>query len=57
MEKNMAKYIVRDLFSMLRYLPWGIIVGIVLVMILKAINDGRKRKNKSNNDKMRQLSV
>jgi glycopeptide antibiotics resistance protein len=46
MEKNMAKYIVRDLFSMLRYLPWGIIVGIVLVMILKAINDGRKRKNK-----------
>lgn len=42
----MAKYIVRDLLSMLRYLPWGIIVGIILVMILRAINDRRKRKSK-----------
>ncbi len=34
----MLKYLVRDLLSALRFLPWGIVAGIVVVMILNMVN-------------------
>lgn len=46
LEINMAKYIVKDLLSAIRYLPWGILVGIVLVIILRTMNAGRIAKHK-----------
>lgn len=43
----MVKYIVRDMASVFRFLPYGLLVGIIAAVILSAINDRRVRKNKS----------
>lgn len=42
----MLKYIVRDLTSVCCYLPYGLVVGILVVIILSAINDYRVKKGK-----------
>ncbi len=42
----MAKYIIRDITSVLCYLPYGLVVGILVVIILSVINDRRVKKNK-----------
>lgn len=42
----MAKYIIRDLTSVLRYLPYGLVTGMIVVIILSAINDRRVKKKK-----------
>lgn len=43
----MAKYIIRDVTSVFRYLPYGLIVGMIVAIILSAINDRRVRKQKA----------
>lgn len=43
----MAKYIIMDLLAVCRYLPYGLIAGIIVAIILSAINDRRVRKNKA----------
>lgn len=45
--KNMLDYIVRDVTSVFRYLPYGLLAGIIVTIILSAINDRRVRKNKA----------
>lgn len=42
----MTKYIIRDITSVLRYLPYGLLVGMFVVIILSIINDRRVKKNK-----------
>lgn len=42
----MAKYIIRDIASVLCYLPYGLIAGLIVAIILSAINDRRVRKKK-----------
>ena len=37
----MLKYLIRDLISVLRFLPWGIMAGIVVAMILNKVNGKR----------------
>ncbi len=34
----MLKYLIRDLISVLRFLPWGIMAGIVVAIILNNVN-------------------
>lgn len=43
---DMTKYIVRDLTSVIRFLPHGVVVGILTFLILCAINDKRVKKQK-----------
>ncbi len=43
----MTKYIIRDITSVLRYLPYGLVVGIIVVIILSIINDRRVKKQKA----------
>lgn len=43
----MVKYIIKDLMSVFRYLPYGILAGIMMAIILSVINDGRVKKNKT----------
>ncbi len=43
----MAKYIVRDITSVFCYLPYGLIVGLIVAIILSAINDRRARRKKA----------
>lgn len=43
----MAKYIIRDITSVLCYLPYGLVVGMIVAIILSAINDRRVRKEKA----------
>lgn len=45
--KKMAEYLIKDLMSVSRYLPYGLIVGIIVAIILSAINNRRVRKNKA----------
>uniref|UniRef100_UPI0040579166 VanZ family protein n=1 Tax=Acetatifactor sp. TaxID=1872090 RepID=UPI0040579166 len=42
----MAKYIIKDLLAVCRYLPYGLITGIIVAIILSAINDRRIKKGK-----------
>lgn len=42
----MTKYIVKDLTSVLRFLPYGIAAGILTVIILRIINGQREKKNR-----------
>lgn len=42
----MLKYIISDMLATLRYLPYGIIAGLFAVLILRKINQGRKRHGK-----------
>ncbi len=43
----MAKYIVQDITAVLCYLPNGLVVGLIVAIILSAINDRRVKKNKT----------
>lgn len=43
----MTKYIIRDMTSVLRYLPYGLLVGIFVVIILSIINGRRVKKQKT----------
>lgn len=43
----MAKYIIKDILGVLRYLPYGLAVGVVVVIILAAVNNRRKKNNKT----------
>lgn len=42
----MIKYIVRDMASVFRFLPYGLVAGIIVAIVLGAINDRRVRKQK-----------
>lgn len=42
----MTKYIVKDLTSVIRFLPYGIVAGILTFVILCVINDKRVKKQK-----------
>ncbi len=42
----MTKYVLRDLTSMLRFLPYGLVVGIIAVIILCVMNKRRVKKQK-----------
>lgn len=42
----MGEYIIRDMVSVFRYLPYGLVVGIVVAIILSAVNDRRVRRHK-----------
>lgn len=43
----MAKYIIRDITSVLCYLPYGLVAGMIVAIILSAINDRRVKKDKT----------
>ncbi len=43
----MAEYIVRDLASACRFLPYGLLAGVFVAIILSAINDRRVKKKKA----------
>lgn len=43
----MAEYIIKDMMSVARYLPYGLVAGIIVAIILSAINGRRVRKNKT----------
>ena len=43
----MIKYIVKDLKGALYYLPYGVIVGILVLIICKIINGRRRKKGES----------
>lgn len=43
----MLKYIVNDIIAVLRYLPYGIVAGIVVAILLSAINGRCNRKGRS----------
>lgn len=42
----MIKYIIKDLTAVFCYLPYGIVAGMVIVLLLSAINDRRVRRQK-----------
>lgn len=42
----MIDYVVKDVGAVLRYLPYGIVVGILVAIILSAVNDRRVRRKK-----------
>lgn len=42
----MAEYIIKDVMSAFRYLPYGLLAGSIIAIILSAINDRRVKKNK-----------
>lgn len=42
----MAKYIIKDITAVLRFLPYGLVAGILVTIILSIINDRRVKKNK-----------
>lgn len=42
----MAKYVMKDLAAVARFLPYGLIVGILAVIILCIVNDRRVKKGK-----------
>ena len=42
----MIEYIIRDMVSVFRYLPYGLVVGILVAIILAAVNDRRVRRLK-----------
>ncbi len=42
----MAKYIIRDVTAVFRYLPYGLLAGLIVVIILSIINDRRLKKEK-----------
>lgn len=42
----MIHYIIRDMTAMLRFLPYGIAVGIVVILCLERINNWRLKRNK-----------
>lgn len=44
---DMAKYVVKDLAAVARFLPYGLIVGILAVIILGIVNDRRIKKKKT----------
>ncbi len=43
----MLKYILKDIIAVFRYLPYGIVAGIIVAIILSAINGSRIKHNKS----------
>lgn len=43
----MLKYILEDMIAVFRYLPYGIVAGIIVAIILSAINGVRIKHNKS----------
>lgn len=43
----MVKYIVKDMASVFRFLPYGLVAGIIVAIILSAINDRKVRKDKN----------
>lgn len=42
----MIEYIIRDMVSVFRFLPYGLVVGIIVAIILSAINDRRVARKK-----------
>lgn len=42
----MINYIIKDLAEVFRYLPYGMVAGIIVAILLSAINDRRVRHNK-----------
>ena len=42
----MLKYIIRDVSAVFRFLPYGIVVGIIAAILLSAINDRRVKRGK-----------
>lgn len=48
---GMIEYVIKDVAAVLRFLPYGLVVGILVAIILSAVNDRRVRKGK------RQVSV
>lgn len=42
----MIKYIIKDLTAVSRYLPHGIVAGVIIVLVLSVINDRRVRRQK-----------
>ena len=42
----MTKYIIRDITAVLRFLPYGLIVGIIVAIVVSIINDRRVKKGK-----------
>lgn len=42
----MFKYIIRDIYSVLRFLPYGIVAGVVVLVILEVRNHYRFRRGK-----------
>lgn len=42
----MAKYVVKDLAAVARFLPYGLLIGILAVIILCIVNDKRVKKEK-----------
>ena len=43
----MLKYIFEDMIAVFRYLPYGIVAGIIVAIILSAVNGFRSKHNKS----------
>lgn len=42
----MAKYIIKDITAVLRFLPYGLVVGMIVAIVLSVINDRRVKKGK-----------
>lgn len=43
----MVEYIIKDLSAVLRYLPYGLIVGVLMAVVLSMVNDRRVRKGRA----------
>ena len=43
----MLKYVIRDLTGMARYLPYGIAVGVALLLLVMGINRWRQKQGKA----------
>lgn len=43
----MAKYIINDLRGTFHYLPYGLILGILVMLVLNIVNSAREQKGKS----------
>lgn len=43
----MLKYILRDLANVFRYLPYGLVAGILIAIVLSVVNDRRIRKDRA----------
>lgn len=43
----MVEYIIKDLSAVLRYLPYGLIVGVLMAVVLSVVNDRRVRKGRA----------
>ena len=43
----MFKYLIQDLMGTIRYVPYGVVIGLCLCIMIRAINNSRRRRGKA----------